>query len=330
MQQDLFTLNHHTINQYLQKFGNSASIGFFHPHCKFFGISSVDGIIGYRIEKNCIIGIGDPVCSQKDRAILAGKFNDYCKAQKKKLIYVMVSECFTNEVLQKFGGSALQFGHEIIIDSSIDIKSLEGRYPSHVRQRHKKALLNGVTAREYNGNDQETKQELANIGAQWMANRKGPQIFLLPLDIAHASSERWFYAKKDNQIIGFLMLNRIGMINGWVLNGTIILTPDAPKGTPEFLMLYVLETLRNEGYKCLSIGPTISSQVDRLEGFGWLSRKMINGTLKAVRRVFDMHERQRFWKKFLPRKEPSFVLFGSSRISLKEIHSILRVFNVQI
>ena len=277
------------------------------------------------------MAIGDPVCTSSDRIALAQAFHDFCKEQNKKSIYVMASESFTNETLDCFGGSALQIGHEIIIDSSMDTRSKPGRHPHQLRQKYRHALSNGVSACEYDDNNPEIEQALVKIANDWLSNRIRPQAYLLPLDIfAYRSNKRWFYAHKNNEIIGFLMLNRIDACQGWVLNGSIMLTSLAPNSTSEFLMLYALETLRNEGYKCLSIGTIVSSQVGRIEGFGWLSQILINYGMKSMRKILKLNDRERYWKKFQPHKESSFITFTSSRLGLQDLRALLRTFNVHI
>ena len=104
------------VTNYIQRFGNAASLGLLHPDCAFFNDASIDGIIGFRKEGRCAIVIGDPVCALPDRIALADSFNDYCRKLKIKSIYSMASESFTNATLNFFGGAALQFGHEIILD----------------------------------------------------------------------------------------------------------------------------------------------------------------------------------------------------------------------
>lgn len=319
------------IANYIQRLGNSASIGLMHPLCKFFHTPSIDGVIGYRVEGKYLVVIGDPVCETQDRLALTEAFHEFCKAQNKKSMYVMTSESFTNEVLDCFDGSALQFGHEIIIDTTIDTRTLTGNYPHHLRQKHRHALLHGLTFFEYDGNNPEIEQALTTIAQEWLANRRGAQVHVLPLDVfSHKSSKRWFYAQKEECIVGFLMLNRIDAFQGWVLNGSMMLTAEAPTSTSEFLMISTLETLREEGYKCLSIGPTMSLEIDRIDGFGWVSRMLINYGMKSAHKIFRMHDHQRYWKKFQPRKEPMFLTFSSSRMGLQEIRAILRTFNMKI
>ena len=189
----------------------------------------------------------------------------------------------------------------------------------------------GLIFDEYRGNNPEMEIVLDSIARDWLANRMGPQAYLIALDVfAHRESKRWFYAHKDNEVVGFLMLSRLEACNGWILNGSIMFTPQAPNSVSEFLVLSVLDILRAEGSTCLSVGPTISTEIGRIEGFGWFSKKFINFTMKSVRTLFKMQDRQRYWKKFLPRKEPSFLTFTSARVGLQELRALLRTFNVNV
>lgn len=316
--------------EYIRRFGNATSIGLLHPLCKVFKDPSIDGIIGYRDEYNCAVALGDPLCQPKDREMIAQRFNDFCKSQKKSSVYMMTSESFTLWTVRSFNAKAFQIGHEIIIDPAIDARTLSGMYPHHLRQKYNHAIVNNVSVCEYTGNNTDIELTLTGIAAQWLHHRSGPQIYLLPLDIfAHRSSKRWFYASQNGTIIGFLMLNKIAS-DGWVLSGSIMCVPQAPKSTTEFLMLFVLETLRKEGAQFFSTGSTVSTDVTSIQGFGKIYEFLIHTAMKSVGKLFKMDERQRYWKKFLPKKkEPSFVSFITG-VGIKEVRAILRTFNVNM
>lgn len=316
---------------YLHRFGNAAALGLLHPLCKIFQPDGLDGIIGYRLERNCAVVLGDPVCAPADRLALAKSFHEFCKDQKHRNIYVMASETFTNDVLHHFGGSAIQIGHEIMIDPSVDTRTLTGPYPRRLRHKEQQAMAYGVSIGEYKGGNPEIEQTFIAIAEHWLKNRKGPQIFLLPIDIfAHRDSKRWFYAQKDGKIIGFLMLNAMSGKQIWVLNGSIMLTEQAPNGTSEYLMLYILETLRNEGSTLFSVGTTPSMEIERIEGFGRLTRLLLTGVIKSAHSIFKIQDRQLFWKKFLPRKEPTFITHLAGRMGIREIRALLRALHVNI
>ncbi len=317
------------IYNYFQRFGTSASIGLLDPSFKVFSDSSIDGIIGYRLEHNCAVAFGDPLCASCDKIILAQAFNDFCKKHNRKNIFAMTSQAFTNEALACFGGGALQVGHEVIIDPTIDIRTLTGRYASHLRQKFNHAVANGLSAHEYKDSDPEQEKIFETIAKIWLSNRKGLQSFIQPVDVfGHRANKRWFYAKKDSRTIAFLMLTKLPACNGWMLNNGIMLTLEAPKSTSEFLVLHVIETLRNEGCTYFTNGPTLAPNVEQVEGFDWLSQMIVTHGTNSALKILRLNDRQRFWNKFQPHKEPSFMTFTSSHISVREALALLKAFNV--
>ena len=105
---------------------------------------------------------------------------------------------------------------------------------------------------------------------------------------------------------------------------------DASGSCSEFLFINTLEVLRAEGYSALSAGPTVSPHFERMEGFGKMARFLLHLGMKSARSLFKMKDRQRYWKKFLPHKEPSFVTFNAPTFGWHEIEAVLRAFNVQL
>jgi lysylphosphatidylglycerol synthetase-like protein (DUF2156 family) len=320
------------IADYIQRLGSAASIALLNPACKFFNISNVDGLIGYRDEARCAIVLGDPVCAFEDAPQLVHEFHAHCAQQKKSIIYAMVSAPFTDWALEnQVCRSAMEIGDEIIIDPMRDVRSESGPYPHLLRQKEKHAARSGLVAQEYTGNDAQLEQKLERVAHAWLQGRNGPQIYLLEIDIfADRTNKRWFYVTQGDEVVGVLMLNRIAFYQGWVMNGSLMVTDQAPNSASEFMMLYALEVLRNEGCTFLSIGPTPAHQIGRIEGLGHISRWMTRSAFKVAQKIFKLSDRQRYWKKFHPRKEPTFVLFSSPRIGIRELRAIIRAFNVNI
>ncbi len=315
---------------YLRRFGTSASVGMLHPKLEIFSDASIDGIINYRLEHNCAVALGDPLCYPQNKIPLAAAFNDFCKQHNNKSIYLMTTEAFNNEALAAFGGSALLAAHEVIIDPTIDVPSLTGHYASHLRQKRRNALAHGITAHEYKETDSKKEEIFTNIAKTWLSNRKGLQAFFQPLDVfAHRSHKRWFYAEKNSQPIALLMMSKIPACDGWLVNNGIMLTPEAPASTNEFLVLYVLETLRNEGCTYFTNGPT-PCEIERIEGFNWLSQIIATHGVKTVLKILRLNDRQRFWNKFQPRREPCFVTFTSRHISLRQALALLKIVNIGV
>lgn len=315
------------ILDYIKKFGNSGSIGLFHPMCKIFKSKFIDGIIGYRLELNYAIVISDPLCKENNKIKIAKEFHNFCKNLNKKIIYILISKDFADQLLCSLSGSAFEFGHDIIIDNNIDIRNLLGRYPRLLRQKYKYSIAKKLTVQEYLSDDVQIEKTLIDIAKEWLENRKGPQLYLLPLDIfSYRENKRWFYVKKENQIIGFLMLNKIG--SGWILNGSAILKSNAESSASEFLIMQTLEKLRQEDNKSLFIGHTVSSKPGNFINLNFFSIIFIKTIMFLARKIFNLEHRKKYWKKFYAIKKPSYIFFNSSFITLRDFKAILKTFNL--
>ncbi len=311
---------------YVKRLGNHFSIALLNPICKFFSIPSVDGIIGYKTFANCAIVMGDPLCNNpEDIPTLTMAFHDYCQKYK-NIIYVVTSENFTNWSLNNTCTLALQIGNELILDPRINYKERSGRKASQLRNKFNQSIRCGLVVNEYKEHNAQLEKEIEQAGASWLNNRSGIQLFNLPINIfAGRSGKRWFYAQHNNKVVGILILNKLEFYQGWVLN-VVMLTPDAPNTTSEFLVLNMLETLRAEGCPFFSVGTLPTAQLGRIEGFGTIGQNLVQCSFK-VTQLLQLHERQRYWQKFQPESKPSFLLFSKPRIRLREAWAIVRAFS---
>lgn len=316
---------------YLQRWGNAASIALLDPRCMIFTIPTCDGVIGYRIESNCAVVYGDPICHPSDLPELTQAFYNYCQNHVKNIVYALATQRFVNWALEKkHCSAAVHIGHEVILDPLIDLKAGKGHDASLLRNKYNQAVRKSIMVNEYRGDNPLLEQAMQNVAIQWLQSRKGPQIYLMQINIfADRTTMRWFYAQQDNHIIGILILNRIDAYQGWVINELMIM-PEAPTFVSEVLILAALDILRQEGCNFFSVGTLPALGVDTVEGFGKLSTWLVKRGFKIAKKVFQLAERQRYWKKFQPRSEPTFLLFAKPRIGLSEIKGIMRAFNADI
>lgn len=171
---------------------------------------------------------------------------------------------------------------------------------------------------------------MEHIGNEWSKNRKGPQIYLLHIDIfAERSNKRWFYAEYKDKVMGVLMLNKLDAFNGWVLN-LLMLLPDLPYGTSEYIVTSALSILRTEGCKFLSVG---TLPVDRIETIKGLNKALIwaiRASYQVAKKIFNLGSRQKYWDKFKPTKSPTFLLFSRSYVGWCETMGIMRALNADM
>lgn len=312
---------------YLQRLGNAASIALLDPACLAFSMAYIDGVIPYRFEAGAAVVFGDPVCALADRQVLVQEFYAFCKSKNKTVIYVGVSEQFVDWSFAQGHFSAIEIGNEIILDPSQDPKARSGNYANLLRRKFNHSVQNGITVKEYLGDDPIIEKAIEQVAIEWLASQKGLQIYIAKVNMfAHRHNKRWFYAEYQGKVVGVLLLNRIEAFEGWVIH-VLILSPKAPKTTSEFIALCALDILRAEGCRFLSMGPLPGLKLGKIVGLNPISKWMARKVYKVVIHIFKLGGEQRYWKKFQPQFKPSFVLINNPRIRLKEIWAIARAYN---
>lgn len=312
----------------IRRMGSPPSIILTDPHYRYFTAPNIEGFVGYRVESHCAVVTGDPVCADKDMPQLTYAFHEFCKANGWNVVYLVVSEKFNRWAMGKVCHASIQFGEEIIVDPRND--PLKGRKGEKLRWKVHKAEKEGVVIDEYHGNDGALEKEIEQAARSWLKARKGPQIYLADVDVFTCRfGKRWFYAKKDNRVVGLMVLNRIDKHSGWVLN-MLMTTLDAPVGSSEYLMIQVIEVLRAESCHFFVLGAAPRKSLGKIEGLNVFSALMARGCFKIVNWLFHIHSRHSFWKKFLPTSEPSFLLFSQPKIGLNELRAIKSSVNASV
>jgi phosphatidylglycerol lysyltransferase len=309
----------------ITRLGDPPAINLLDPLYRVFMVPDMEGFIGYRLESNCAVVVGNPVCTDKEAPKLALAFYEHCQKNGWSTVYLIVSEQFCQWAVGKISQASIQFGEELIVDPSID--STKGRKGGKLRWKMHKAIEEGVVVSEYIGHDADLEDELEMVSHKWLKERKGPQIYLCHVDLFLSRHDtRWFYAKKEDLIVGLLMINRIEKEQGWVLN-ILMVTPEAPVGTSENLILSVIEKLREEHCRFFSLGAGCRNSLGDIVGLNPVSTLLARGCFKVTNWLFHLRSRRRFLKKLFPSSRPLYLLCSHSKIGFSELFAIKKVTN---
>lgn len=326
-------MNLKSIGDYIQQWGNASSVALLSPTCTFFSVSHIDGVIGYRFEMGCAIVFGDPLCCPADIPQFVQAFHEFCTNKVKSIVYITASEQFTNWTLKNnICSCAAAIGNELTLDPARDPCTLQGSDARTIRHKYISSVRQGLTFHEYkaDASDPALEKELEQVKQAWIDNRKGPQVCLGEIDLfAHRINKRYFYARHKNAIIGFVMLNRIDAFQGWTMN-VLMRIPEAPSTVSEFLILSVLDTLRQEECPFFSIGMVPASELGRIEGLRTITQNIVRTIFKTAAKIFKFGGRQMYWKKFNPKISPLFVVFTRPKISLRDVMGIMRALKVNM
>lgn len=295
-----------------------------------FSIPSVDGLIGYRIEAKNAIVYGDPVCAPKDKGILAKAFQDKCSKQNLGVVYTIVSESFAKWGVQELNGSSIEFGKRFILNPLNHSFHQTGEKASLARRKMRHALKEGATVFEYTEEDLKVKKQMEEAAENWKQTRHGFQVHFSNFHLfENRLGKRWFYAKYNDSVVGFLVLNQLQAYQGWLLNH-VMMTKEAPHGTTELLVITALQTLEKENCHFVLAGPIPSRQLGKMEGLNLFTKLFAKGVYKAAQILLNLDRHQSFWEKFQPQEEGSYLLFPQKNLNVSSISSLLKAYNTEL
>lgn len=314
------------IAEFIRRWGGSASIALLDPSFEIFTAPGIEGIIGYRKQSRCAVVFGDPLCDPTNMPVLAKSFHNYCEEKGWSIVYVTASEKFAKWAMKNTCHSLVEAGEELILDPHINPRS--GTKGRALRNKVNNSLRAGIEVSEFTSRDKLLQTAIEQVGVAWLAGRKGPQIYLAKVDLfAERTGKRWFYAKHGNDIVGVALLNHVESRQGWSLH-LLMTTPDAPLGTSEQLVLSVINALREEGCGFLTFGIVQKEELGQIEGVGLFAQGLARSFFKVAKRVFHLDTRRRFWRKFQPQNEKSYLVFSDRGIGVRNVLSVMRALNV--
>lgn len=302
-------------------FGGSNCDAVLDPCCSHFSIPEIEGVIGYKFVANCAIVFGDPVCKNDQKFLLAKAFEEFCK--NRNIIYVAATEGFEKSLSYP----SIDFGNELILDPFDDPKSKTGPSACLLRRKIKHAQKEGLTIKEYREKNLQLEEAIEEVGKNWLASRKGPQIYISHVRLFDDRlGKRWFFALLKDKIVGVVVLNELQSKKGWHLNHLMDI-PSAPGGTCELLVNSVIETLKEENCHYLSFGTVPRRSAPFITGFSRFRMFLMKSAYNVLKKILKIEGRQKFWEKFDPQIGRSFLLIRRPKVGLREIIAIFRALN---
>jgi lysylphosphatidylglycerol synthetase-like protein (DUF2156 family) len=317
-----------TVVKIVRKWGDVNTDGILDSCCKIFSVPTIEGLIGYRIECRNAIVFGDPLCAPENKGALALAFQHYCEEQKLGVVYTIVSEEFTYWGVEHLSGALIEFGDKFVLDPFNNPMDNTGSKAVLVRKKIKQALRNEAVVQEYFGKDLFLEQKIEEVADGWLQSRKGLQVYLSKINLfKNPYGKRWFYAKHKENIVGILTLNDLQSHQGWLLNNLMI-TPEAPSGTSELLVISALEVLKKENCRFVLVGPVPAKQLGEIIGLNPLSTAFVRGLFTCAKKILRLEGHGVFWEKFQPTLQKSYLLFPKKNLRFSSIKALFQAFNV--
>lgn len=317
-----------TTEKWVHRWGCSVSEAALDAKCNVFRLPHIEGMIGYFLESGCAISYGDPICAQENMSELANAFHVHCQEMNLNMIYIVATEQFADWAIKNCCSVMIEVGREIIFDPSHD--PTEGSRGHKLRHKVNHVIHLGLKFQEYLSHDIHLEKAIQDLANAWVQKRKGPQIYLGdPIFFDRRADKRWFYVKNGDQIIGAALLSKMEKRQGWLLK-FLLTNHDAPKGTSEFLVTSILETLRREKCPFLTYGMMPAGRVGKIAGLNKFSTWLARCAFNISKWIFNLDQRKSYWDKFHPRTEPTYLLFSQPQLGWKEIKAVMKTLKIEL
>lgn len=315
------------IQEYIQRWGSIASEIFFDYPYNYFMVPNIEGVIGYRIQSNCAVTFGDPVCSLEKRAYLVQAFQHFCEEKGLNAIYMVASKQFAHwSIDHQCCSILLEVGEGLFYDPQCDPR--DGPKGNKIRNMISHAKSLGLTVSEYLTPDETVEQAIQQTAMAWLQGRKGSYVHLSDLQFFdHRMGRRWFYIVDRDRMIGAALICRREASQGWMLKYLTTL-PEAPRGTSEFLTISILDTLKNENCLYFNYGLVPAMQLGEIRGLSKFSEYMTRSVYKVANWAFHFEQHRTYWQKYHPKREPFYLLFANPSIRYNEIQALTKSLHI--
>jgi lysylphosphatidylglycerol synthetase-like protein (DUF2156 family) len=219
----------------------------------FWSTPEIDGAIIYSEFGRVWLAAGEPLAAAEDKTALARQFAAHARRHNRVVAFVPATTSFACSIGSR-DFSAVKVGAA----PYFDLKTWNPRGDSAKKMRAEvnQARRAGVIVESLKHIDHNLKQEAADLCLRWLGNRRAATSFawLVALDpFRHADHKKYFIARANGNLVGFLSASPIPARKGWYLED-VLRKPDAPAGTATLLVFEALEALKKDGADLATLG----------------------------------------------------------------------------
>lgn len=233
---------------------NAHSLVSIAPGALRWSTPDIDGAVIYGEFGRVWLAAGDPLAPLEERAELARQFAAYAKGKNRVVAFVPVTSGFAR-LMAPNDFAAVKVGAAPFFD--LQTWNPRGECAKKLRAGVNQARRAGVEIAEpVGGIDERLRNETAQLCLRWLGSRRSATTFgwLVALDpFLHLEHKRYFTARVDGRLVGFLAVSPIPLRKGWYLED-VIREPNAPNGMATLLVADTLKRLKEEGAILATLG----------------------------------------------------------------------------
>jgi len=272
------------------------------PGAMLWSTPDIDGAIIYGEFGRVWLAAGDPLAPLADMAELARQFAAFAKRKNRMVAFVPTTSEFAHAVAPR-DFVAVKCGASPYFD--LQNWNPRGDCAKKMRAGVNQARRAGVEVEMISESvDAALKKETAQLCLRWLDMRRAATTFgwLIALDpILHSEHKKYFAARVDGKLVGFLAASPIPRRKAWYLED-VLREPDAPNGTPTLLVFEAFAKLKAEGATLATLGttPLTTEGPDDLRGGHPMVLRTLDMASRHLGGFYSFEGLHRFKARFVP------------------------------
>src|SRR5437764_817456 len=311
------------------KYGyNAHSLVSIAPGALAWSTPDIDGAVVYGEFGRVWLAAGDPLASTEDKAELARQFAAHARKHSRVAAFVPTSGEFAQMVVPR-DFTAVKVGAAPYFD--LKTWNPRGDAAKKLRAGINQARRAGVVVQALDDElDESLKKETAQLCMHWLRYRRAGTSFgwLIALDpFLHASHKKYFAARVNGRLVGFLAASPIPARRGWYLED-ILREPDSPQGMATLLVSEALQHLKAEGAELATLGtaPLADDGVDEIPMDYKVVSQALDIASDRLSGFYNFEGLRRFKGKFVPSWWESEYVIGQRGVTMppRVAYAVLR------
>lgn len=307
---------------------NSLSWQILNPGTSLWLSRDGEAVTGYVLQGKTRIAGGAPVTEPANLKRAALEFEEEARREGQSVCY-FGAETWLKEVFEEDEGHRIVLlGAQPVWNPRLWQETLSQK-PS-VRELIRYASRRGVTVEETPAAEAESGREYEACLNEWLTSRKLPVLkFLIDPDVlSNTYGRRFFSARREGKLIGFLSLAPVAGRKGWLIEH-IFRGRNAVRGMNELLADFAMKTVAGEGADFATLGLAPLSQKAGLSyrmNPVWL-RVAYNWLYARASNFYNFSGLDAFKSKFRPHRwEPVYAIINKERFCPFTFYRILGAF----
>ena len=280
---------------------NAHSLVSIAPGAEMWSSPDIDGAIIYGEFGRVWLAAGDPLAAADDAAELARQFAAFAKRRNRVVAFAPTSAEFARSVAPK-DFSAVKCGAAPYFD--LQSWNPRGDSAKKLRAGVNQAKRAGIEIQVVSDIADAFRKETADLCMQWLGARPAGTTlgWLVALDpFMHLEYKKYFAARANGKLVGFLAASPIPARKGWYLED-VISEPNAPQGTATLLVVEALKLLKEEGAVLATLGtaPLATDGPNDVQTEHRVVARALDMASRRLGNLYNFEGLRRFKGKFVP------------------------------